>query len=96
MHLHCSPGEVEAVARRWTDELADDAVVLLREEAIGLGLFGPVAEHVRPIIGDVVVAMTGAAAVVDSRTQSPASRALIGMHGSLTPGEMCVPLLVAG
>jgi hypothetical protein len=96
MHLHCVPGETEAVARRWTDELAGDAIVLLREEAIGLGLFGPVAEHVRPIIGDVVVAMTGAAAVVDSRTQSAASRALIGLHGSLTPGEMRVPLLVTG
>ena len=96
MHLHCSPGEAVLVARRWADELGDDAVVLLREEAIDLGLFGPVAEHVRPIIGDVVVAMTGAVAVVDSRTQTAASRALIGMHGSLTPGEMHVPLLVAG
>lgn len=96
MHLHCSPGEALPVARRWADELGDDAVVLLRDEAIDLGLFGPVAEHVRPIIGDVVVAMTGAVAVVDARTQTAASRALIGMHGSLTPGEMRVPLLVAG
>lgn len=96
MHVHCSEGEAAAVARRWTDELGDDAVVLSRQEAIAAGLFGPVAEHVRPIIGDVVVAMTGAAAVVDSRTQTSSSRGLIGLHGSLTPGEMYVPLLVAG
>ena len=37
---------------------------------------------------------TGRAGVVDSRTQTPHSLELIGMHGSLTPGEMLVPLLV--
>ena len=57
------------------------------------GWFGPVAEHVRPMIGDVVVAMTGRATVVDSRTQSRMSLELVGVHGSLTPEELTVPLL---
>jgi len=42
----------------------------------------------------VVVAMTGRATVVDSRTQSPASLDLVGVHGSLTRHEMLVPCIV--
>ena len=38
--------------------------------------------------------MTGRATVVDSRTQSPASMDLVGVHGSLTRHEMLVPCLV--
>src|SRR5665647_1520530 len=58
------------------------------------GWFGPVDDHVLPMIGDLVVAATGRAGVVDSRTQATASLLLRGMHGSLTPGEMLVPLFV--
>jgi len=46
------------------------------------------------MIGDLVVAATGCNGVVDSRTQTPHSLLLRGMHGSLTPGEMLVPLFV--
>ena len=53
-----------------------------------------VVEHVRPVIGDVVVAMAGRATVVDSRTQTPASLDLVGVHGSLTRHEMLVPCVV--
>ena len=52
------------------------------------------ADHVVPLIGDLVVAARGRAGVVDSRTQTPHSLRLKGMHGSLTPGEMLIPLLV--
>lgn len=83
------------VARRWAGRLGEHAVVVSRERAVADGWFGPVAEHVLPAIGDVVVAMTGAATVVDSRVHSANARALPGVHGSLTPHEMLVPLLVA-
>ena len=53
-----------------------------------------VTDRVRPVIGDVVVATTGRATVVDSRTQTPASLGLVGVHGSLTRQEMLVPCLV--
>ncbi|WP_230684726.1 alkaline phosphatase family protein [Cellulomonas sp. JZ18] len=95
LHLHLDPGaDAVAVADRWRGVLGEDAVVATRETAVGDGWFGPVADHVRPVVGDVVVAMTGAATVVDSRTQTPASIALVGVHGSLTAREMLVPLLV--
>lgn len=95
-HVHVRPGQAPDVAARWRDELAGRAVVALREEAVAAGWFGPVADHVLPVLGDVVVASTGRAGVVDSRTQTPHSLRLIGMHGSFTPGEMLVPLVVLG
>lgn len=95
LHLHVEPdADPQDVATRWRDELGDDAVVRTRDEAVDAGWFGPVEERVRPVVGDVVVAMTGAATVVDSRTQTPGSIALRGVHGSLTAREMLVPLLV--
>jgi len=96
LHLHVDDAaDAAAVADRWRGVLGDHAAVLERGEAIALGLFGPVAPHVDERIGDVVVAMAGRATVVDSRTQSDQALALIGVHGSLTPEELQVPLLVA-
>lgn len=94
VHVHCVPGRTAAVARRWQDLLGDTAWVLRRAEAEALGLFGPVAERHRAVIGDLVVAARGGRAILDSRTQSAPSLGLVGMHGSLTPAEMLVPLIV--
>lgn len=96
VHVYTEPGETTAVASRWRDVLGDDALVLVREEVLARGLLGP---DPRPeavaAAGDVIVALRGRATVVDSRTQTPASLALVGVHGSLTEREMRVPLLVA-
>ena len=96
LHVYTAEGVDPAdVARRWAGRLGEHALVVSRERAVADGWFGPVAEHVLPAIGDVVVAMTGAATVVDSRVHSANARALPGVHGSLTPHEMLVPLLTA-
>jgi len=87
-------GDAAAARERWQDVLGDLAVVRTGEEAVAAGWFGPVAEHVRPIVGDLVVAARGVAGVVDTRTQTAESVRLRGMHGSLTSGEMLVPLVV--
>ncbi|MBN2177643.1 MAG: alkaline phosphatase family protein [Demequinaceae bacterium] len=93
--LHVYTRDPVGVAARWQETLGESAVVAVQEEAIGLGLFGPVLPAVRDRLGDVIVAMTGRATVVDSRVQSEASMGLIGVHGSLTPNEMLIPVLVA-
>lgn len=94
-HVHVTPGaDIDAIAGRWRGVLGARAVVATRDEAVSAGWFGSVADDVRPVLGDLVVAATGRAGVVDSRTQTAHSLALIGMHGSMTPGEMLVPLLV--
>jgi len=95
LHLHLEDrADPAAVRDRWAQVLEHHAVVLTRDDAIAAGLLGTVVERVRPVIGDVVVAMRGRATVVDSRTQTPASLELVGVHGSLTPSEMLIPCLV--
>lgn len=96
LHLHVEQGvDPEAVAARWRDVLGTNAAVLTQAQADEGGLFGEILAEVRGRIGDVVVAMAGRATVVDTRTQSAGSLALIGVHGSLTPEELQVPLLTA-
>lgn len=95
LQLHVADGaHPEVVADRWRTGLGETAVVLTRAQAVDAGWFGAVDAHVRPVVGDVVVAMTGAATVVDSRTQTAQSVALLGVHGSVTAREVLVPLLV--
>lgn len=92
-HVHTRAGAATAVLDAWRAELGERAEVLTREEAIAADWFGPVEDRFRPVIGDVVAAMRGDVAVVDSRTQPAASLELIGMHGSITDAETTVPLI---
>lgn len=93
-HVHVREGVAPAgFAAAWQDSLGEDAVVLTRDEAVGAGLFGAVAPHVVPTIGDVLVLATGRATLVDPRSQSGASLELRGVHGSLTHAETDVPLI---
>ena len=87
-----SAGGPAAVARRWRDRLGDRAWVRTRDEAIDEGWFGPVSDEVRQRYGDVVAAPTGDWAFL-TRT-FPQETELVGMHASLTPVEMEVPLVV--
>lgn len=92
-HVHTHPGEASAVLASWRAELGERADVRSRDEAVAAGWFGPVEPRFLPVVGDVVAAMQGDVAVVDSRTQTPASLELIGMHGSRTDAETTVPLI---
>ncbi|MCK1798698.1 alkaline phosphatase family protein [Streptomyces sp. XM4193] len=95
-HVYAVPGAAADVYTVWREVLGPDAWVARREEAIELGWFGPpragVDDRVRERIGDVVVAMSGRAAIVATRTE-PKESALVGMHGSVTAAEQLVPLL---
>lgn len=89
---HIFTARPEEVAARWRDYWGERAWIGTRAEASHL--FGPVAERFREVVGDVVVMMRGTDVVVDSRTQTASSIALIGVHGSLTAAEMQIPLLL--
>lgn len=95
LHLYTGPDDAAAVAARWQEVLGGHGVVIERAELIDSGLVGEVAPHVTARLGDVVVAMTGRATVVDSRIHSAQALGLIGVHGSLTRDELEVPLLLA-
>jgi hypothetical protein len=92
-HLYVHRGAVDDVVAAWRGVLGDRAVVLPRDEAIGRGWFGPVDPAVRPRLGDVVAAATGETAIF-STTDFPYETSLVGLHGSLTPDEMLIPVLV--
>jgi len=95
-HVYVEAGtDPRDVAARWAGVLGADGLVVLRDDAVAAGWLGPVADHVLPVLGDVIVAARGAATVVDSRVHPASARAMPGVHGSLTPAEMKVPLLVA-
>jgi predicted AlkP superfamily pyrophosphatase or phosphodiesterase len=78
------------VAARWQDRLGERAWVRTRDEAIEDGWFGPVDDDLRDRYGHVLVAMRDRWAVMTR--QFPRELELVGMHGSLTPAEMMIPL----
>jgi hypothetical protein len=91
--LYCQRGAIDDVMATWTAVLGDRATVLRREEAVARGWFGPVGTGVLPRIGDVLVACHDDHAVLS--TQDWAYEAtLVGLHGSLTPDEMLIPVLI--
>jgi hypothetical protein len=92
-HVYAQPGAAADVLAAWREILGARAWVASRDEAIGAGWFGEVAEHLKPRIGDVVAAPAGPWAMVATRTE-PHESALIGMHGSLTTADQLVPHLV--
>ncbi|GAB2878403.1 alkaline phosphatase family protein [Nocardioides pacificus] len=92
-HLYCASGAVDDVLSAWREMLGDRAEVLSRDEVIGRGWFGEVHPDVRLRLGDVMVACRGDAAVMSSR-DFPYEQTLVGLHGSLTPAEMLIPILI--
>ncbi|GGF32638.1 alkaline phosphatase family protein [Marmoricola endophyticus] len=92
-HVYVAPGAAEDVRETWAAQLGHRATVLLREDAVARGWFGAVEDRVLPRLGDVVVAATGSVGLFSSVDFSYETR-LVGLHGSLTPTEMRVPLLL--
>ena len=91
-HLYVDHDRPDRVAVRWRHRLGPRAWVRTRDEAIDEGWFGAVDDELRERYGHVMVALRDDWAVMTR--QLPRELALVGMHGSLTPAEMLVPLLV--
>jgi Type I phosphodiesterase / nucleotide pyrophosphatase len=92
-HVYCTAGAVDDVRARWRELLADAALVVSRDEAIACGWFGDVTAPVLPRLGDVVAAAHDDWGLFSS-VDFPYELRLVGLHGSLTPAEMRIPLLV--
>lgn len=82
----------QSVAKRWAEFLGDRAIWVGTNPA---PLMGPLSQGARAAVGDVLVALNDNWTVVDSRVQSFHATQLIGVHGSLTPVELEVPLIKA-
>jgi hypothetical protein len=83
----------QLVAERWRARLGEVAWVRTREEAIEEGWFAATDVGLRDRWGHVLIALRGDWAIMTRAF--PREFTLIGMHGSLTPAEMLVPLIVA-
>lgn len=93
-YVHTRVGAAADVLDTWTAVLGDRAWVLSRQQAIDVGLYGPLvtAEHAQRI-GDVVAWARDGFALTASRRE-PGAHRLIGYHGSLTAVELMVPVRV--
>ncbi|NEG79240.1 nucleotide pyrophosphatase [Bifidobacterium avesanii] len=94
--LYAADGVVDPrdIADRWRNRLGGRALVRLCDDAVRDGVYGPVDERVRPMIGDVLVQAAGAVTIVDSRIQTEKATHLPSVHGSQTLMEMDIPFLI--
>lgn len=91
--LQLRPGvSVDEVAAAWRERLGALAWIRTRDEAIAEGWFGTANPMVIDRLGQVLVALRSDWAVMTRAL--PRELGLVGMHGSLTPDEMQVPLFV--
>jgi Type I phosphodiesterase / nucleotide pyrophosphatase len=93
-YVHVLPGAADDVLARWRAVLGDRAWVTGRDEAVASGIFGPVDDALAPRIGDVVALARGSWAFTATEREPGPSR-LAAYHGSLTPTELAIPLLLA-
>lgn len=91
--LHARTGAAGELLAAAEDMLGDTAWVFSRERLFDEGWLGRSASAtVRGRVGDVVLAARTLTAFADPTDQQ--EKAMMGRHGSLTPDEMRVPLLV--
>jgi hypothetical protein len=93
-YLHTRAGAARDVIDAWRAVLGAAASVLSRDEAIATGWYGPVSAEHAARLGDVVVVCRDRYAVLATKREKPALARLIAFHGSTTPVEMAVPLVV--
>jgi hypothetical protein len=94
IQLYTLDGATDGVVQAWRHRVGDRARVLLREQVVDEGWFGPVEDRVTGRIGDVVVTMNDSFAVVHSGLMRPELVRLLGLHGSTSEAELAVPVIV--
>ena len=95
-HLHVADGDVDLAAevvQRYRRVLGERAMWIGTREQVGEHL-GVLGARARGVVGDVVVAMAENWVLVDPRVHSESAIAMPGVHGSFTPAETEVPLLI--
>jgi hypothetical protein len=93
-YLHTEPGAAADVQAVWSGILGPAAWVASRDDAIDDGWFGPVAPAHRERIGDLVVVCHDDSVILRTASESARVSAFVGFHGSATPAEMMIPLMV--
>jgi hypothetical protein len=98
-YLHPKPGETSSVVGYASERLRDVAAVMLRDEAVALGLFGPgaLSDRASERVGEVLLFPRGNIQLVAPTETvdgvAPRWPAFRGLHGGLRQDEALVPLL---
>jgi hypothetical protein len=91
--LHARPGRAEVLMEAARAHHGDTGWIRRRDETVEEGWWGDrVTDAARQRLGDVALVAREPVSYVDAADSGPFH--LIGRHGSLTPAEMYVPLLV--
>jgi hypothetical protein len=93
-YLHTAEGADEDVLATWREVLGADATVLSRDEAIARDLFGAVPDAHRQRIGDVVAICESDTVLLATGHEPDSVQSLVAFHGSWTPAETAIPLIV--
>jgi hypothetical protein len=93
-YLHTRRGAGEDVIAAWRGVLGDSADVISRDQAVAAGWFGAVPEQHVARIGDVVVVCRGDYAVLATKHEPELASKLVAYHGSMTPAETAIPLII--
>lgn len=95
-YLYARPGQKNALATYAHEHLAEHFVALDTERALEVGLWGEVQQitpAMRVRLGDTILIARGSSRL-STRKEEDDKSPLRGHHGSLTPQEMLVPLLM--
>ncbi|MFI5715585.1 alkaline phosphatase family protein [Nocardia sp. NPDC051750] len=96
-HIYLDRAEAAAdTLARWSAELAADAHVVSREQALDEHWFGPTppAPVIADRIGDLIAVAEGRSVLLRPEHE-PLESAMIGHHGARTPDEQLVPLITS-
>jgi hypothetical protein len=93
-YLHTVPGAASDVQAAWRTVLGPAAWVGSREEAVGQGWYGRVSFDALARIGDVVAILRDDWVVLATGLEPAPIARMVAFHGSYTPAEMEIPLLV--
>jgi len=91
-YLYVRPGQAGALRTYVAEHLADRFLLLEMEQALAAGLFGPeeATPDSRARLGDMLLLAQNDSRLIAEEEKVP----FHGHHGSLTPEEMLVPLLM--
>jgi len=95
LFFHTKPGADTAFEALFQDRLGDRFILMRQEDAIDMGLFGPVeliTDASRARMGDFFALSRGRWSIYASDTEEGVS--LQSMHGGITTAESIVPLIV--
>ena len=90
-YLYVRPGQADSVRAYVAEHLAGRFALLEMEQALAAGLFGPAGStRYRARLGDFLLLALDDSQLMTDDKKAPHR----GHHGSLTPEEMLVPLLM--